>query len=452
MRPSFELKVFGGAVLLGPEGPVQGRAAHRRRLALLAILAGAPGRTVGRERILGYLWPDQPSDAGRHQLSEALYVLRKAIGEGAFVTAGDEVGLNPALVSTDLAAFRAAMAEERFRDAVEAYRGPFLDGFYVSEAPDFERWVEEERSSLAEACAAAREALAERCERAGDHAGAAGWWRRRAAHDPYSSRVALRLMNALAAAGERAGALKHAAAHAAFLREELGVDPDPEIGEAMQRLAAETAALPRLEPRSTIAEQQPLADPATAGAGEPSADELAVAAVPADDSEDVLPGVMESAAPRRAPAVWRQGSVVARSVGYVGAAMLGALLILAALRVYPGVSVSEGSAEALDIRRIAVLPFESSDDPELRMLANALTGAMIDRLSDVRSMRVVSRGGVLPYGGAWSFWTALRSGCGSERSSRAVSSDPGTCIGYPCSWSMETRASSSPAHRCRFER
>ena len=49
----FALNLLGGAALTGANGPVDGRAAHKRRIALLAILAIARGRTVGRERIIG---------------------------------------------------------------------------------------------------------------------------------------------------------------------------------------------------------------------------------------------------------------------------------------------------------------------------------------------------------------------------------------------------------------
>ena len=84
----FSLQLLGDPVLVGPAGPVTGRAAYRRRLALLSILAVARGRPVGRERILALLWPEHPADAARHTLSESLYVLRKELGEDLFVTVG----------------------------------------------------------------------------------------------------------------------------------------------------------------------------------------------------------------------------------------------------------------------------------------------------------------------------------------------------------------------------
>jgi transposase len=41
------------------------------------------------------------------------------------------------------------------------YGGPLLDGFYVADAPEFERWVEGERDRLGRAYARALERLAE---------------------------------------------------------------------------------------------------------------------------------------------------------------------------------------------------------------------------------------------------------------------------------------------------
>jgi DNA-binding SARP family transcriptional activator/class 3 adenylate cyclase/TolB-like protein/tetratricopeptide (TPR) repeat protein len=238
------LKLLGGALLDGDDGPVRGRAAHKRRIALLAVLAASRSRPVGRERLVGLLWPEHPNDSARHLLSESLYVIRRELGDGVLVATGDDLALNRAEVRCDAAEFEDALAAGETEAAVALYHGPYLDGFVVADAPEFERWAEAERDRLARSYARALERLAEEREGEEDAAGAVEWWRRLAAHDPYSSRVALRLMRALDASGERAAAIRHAGVHAVFVRNELGTEPDGEVLGLAERLRAEPPPAP----------------------------------------------------------------------------------------------------------------------------------------------------------------------------------------------------------------
>ncbi len=64
------------------------------------------------------------------------------------------------MLTTDLAEYSSALEAGDLSRAVTAYGGPFLDGFYLSDSPDFEHWVEEERARLAERHSAALESLA----------------------------------------------------------------------------------------------------------------------------------------------------------------------------------------------------------------------------------------------------------------------------------------------------
>lgn len=230
------LRLLGGLTLEGPDGAFTGPSAQRKRLALLALLALAPDQRLGREKLLAYLWPESDAERARHQLSSALYEVRKAAGEDAVLSAGDELWLNTGLIHADVAEFESALEEGDPERAVALHRGPLLDGFFLSDAPEFERWVDRERERFAGFFARALESAAEAAQEQGDLPGAAEWWKARAAHDPYDSRVALRLMEALVASGNRAGALQHAASHERWLREEFGLDPDPEVQALADRM------------------------------------------------------------------------------------------------------------------------------------------------------------------------------------------------------------------------
>jgi DNA-binding SARP family transcriptional activator/TolB-like protein len=381
----LHLNVLGAPVLLGPSGPVTGRAAYKRRIALLAILAAARRRPVGRERLIGLLWPEHPADAARHNLSESLYVLRKELGDGAFVAVGDDLTLSPETVATDVGAFEDALEERRLEDAVAAYGGPFLDGFYVSDAPDFEHWVDGERDRLARAFAQALEALATRAESEGRPLQAADWWRRLAAHDPCSARVAMRLAEVLDAAGERAAALRTLGVHGARVRADLEMDPEPAVQALEHRLRTVPAAV------APPAAADALSDP-------PRVDDAFGGASPSPSSTDAagpVPATAALPAPNVRPARgWRPrwGHAVAAAVP---------LLVLAAAALVP--SLARGPREAppgerYDPRRIAVLYFDDqSPGGDLGYLAAGLTGELIDQLSDVPALDVVSRNGVKAY-------------------------------------------------------
>lgn len=373
----FSLKLLGGALLESADGPVRGRAAHRRRIALLALLAAAGGRPVAREKLIGLLWPEHPGDAARHLLSEALYVLRKALGDGVFVVVGDEVALNAGVVESDLGAFWEAVEGGDAERAVALYRGPFLDGFYLSAADEFERWAETERDRVARAFAAMLERLAEAGEAEGDFLVAAGWWRRLAAHDPYSSRVVLRLMHALESGGEHTAALRAATEHTDFLRDDLGAQPDPAVPTYAERLR--TAPVHGVVP--------PIPEPGSQRAPLPAAD-------------------AEPAPPVSAPPPPERPAPVADAVRGRPARRAVAVLAVAALvAVLVGMAVRGGrpappapTAGAADPRRIAVLYFEDdSRGDTLRHIAGDLTARIIDELAQLPSLRVVSTNGVRPY-------------------------------------------------------
>ena len=234
----LRLRTFGGLTLARGSEDLTGAVTQRRRLALLALLAVAGPAGMSRDKLLAYLWPESDLERARHVLNQLLYAQRRQVGGDA---TGEELflgrktlRLNPAAIATDVGAFEAAVAAQDPARAAEAYAGPFLDGFFVKEAPEFERWVDEQRGRFAQRAGEAMTDAARRAEAAGDTGGAVSWWRRAAATDPYDARLALALLQAMARAGDRPGALREAARYEARLRQELGVAPDA----AFQRAVA----------------------------------------------------------------------------------------------------------------------------------------------------------------------------------------------------------------------
>jgi DNA-binding SARP family transcriptional activator/TolB-like protein len=218
---------LGQLSLVGNDGqPVSNAAAQPRRLALLAVLGRSAPKAVSREKLIAWFWPDADEERGRRSLNQALYALRSELGSEDVLLGQRDLRLNLDLVGSDAADFEAAMESGKFEDAASLYRGPFLDGFHLTSAPEFEQWIEDERRAMAHRYGEALETLATGLERKGDHAGAVGWWRRAANADPSSARLAMKLMRALAASGDRTGAIRHATIYATIVEQQFEMPVD----------------------------------------------------------------------------------------------------------------------------------------------------------------------------------------------------------------------------------
>ncbi len=225
----LRINVLGGLYVTRDGRPVTGAAGQPRRLALLALLAIAGDRGVTRDALLAYLWPDSDEERGRRALTQALYALRRDLGSDEAVAGMKDLRLNPDLVTCDVVEFRDALAAEADERAVELWRGPFLEGFHLPGADTFERWVEEQRTGLHLEYTDLLDRLADRAMAGDDPRTAAGWLRKLAATDPLNGQIAARLMRALAAQGDVAGALQHARVYETLLRQELELPPDREV-------------------------------------------------------------------------------------------------------------------------------------------------------------------------------------------------------------------------------
>ncbi|MGH7546825.1 MAG: tetratricopeptide repeat protein [Gemmatimonadales bacterium] len=244
----LRLRTLGSPSVEGSAGPLSGAAAQRKSLALLALLACAGERGVSRDKILAYLWPETEAPKAAHRLSQVLHALRRDLEAEALFLGTSELRLNPQVISTDTVEFTDALDRGDLERAVSLYGGPFLDGFYLTGAVEFERWVEVERAQYAKHWSAALESLASGAARRSDWRRAADWWRPLAENDPLNSRIAVCFIEALSAGGDRAGALQVAQLHEKLLREELDAAPDPAVLAAVERIRTRPADLPASSP------------------------------------------------------------------------------------------------------------------------------------------------------------------------------------------------------------
>jgi DNA-binding SARP family transcriptional activator len=168
--PDFRLQTLGSAVVTRSTGePLGGAATQRRTVALLAVLAVAGETGLTRDKLIGLLWPEAEPDRARHSLTQALYAARRALGADELFKVGTDIRLNDACISSDIRDFETALRSGDLRRAVELYRGPFLDGFFVTDSPEFEHWTSAQRERFQTKVAGALEAIAGTLEAAGDY-------------------------------------------------------------------------------------------------------------------------------------------------------------------------------------------------------------------------------------------------------------------------------------------
>jgi len=153
------------------------RIASRKGRALLAYLAMRPGESHSRDRLATLLWEDADEELARTSLRQALAALRKSLPTDAhkgLLADTESVGIDPAVVHSDLHAFRRALVagtRTALQEAMTHYRGDLLDGF-DARSTAFDEWLASERMTLRKQLSDALNKLAELCVANGDSEGA----------------------------------------------------------------------------------------------------------------------------------------------------------------------------------------------------------------------------------------------------------------------------------------
>ena len=383
----FRLRTFGPLTLSDERGEVLPAATQRRRLALLAIIANAGRAGIARSKAALLLWPESDAESASHSLSQLLYSIKQTLAIEAGGGPSANLRLDSTQITSDVGEFDAALKANDSEKAAKVYSGPFLDGFSLPDASEFDRWIDSERNRRARQASSAIEQLATDAAANGLVAEAADWWKKLAAIDPLDSRIAVSLMKALDSAGNRPGAVKHARIHAALVRDELGIEPDSVVLAYAQRLQTEPSREAKRSEghfENSLLRTSTLRPFATNGATEKVESEVGVAnALPATQ-------ITES---RLSVSTKQQTSLLRRRSGPAGAFII---LVFAALAIY----VSNFRRERTMVvapATIAVLPFVVHGDPSVAYLGEGLVDLLSTSLDGAGDLRAVDPRSLLSF-------------------------------------------------------
>jgi len=106
----FHLRTLGTLTLTNSAGEsvLGGHGHHKRRLALLSVLASAGDRGRSRDQLMLLFWPEATQTRARHSLDQLLYTLRNLVSDDVFAGV-NPVRLNDAVITIDVCDFLSAL-------------------------------------------------------------------------------------------------------------------------------------------------------------------------------------------------------------------------------------------------------------------------------------------------------------------------------------------------------
>lgn len=237
MENTLSVHVLGSLNIQFGSQPVTGFISSKAKA--LFIYLAVTARPWNRSSLATLLWGDLSETAARRNLSKCLSNLRRLVGDYleidrhsvAFQTE-KSYWLDANIFEQMLAdAFRSlppSIYPTPVQGAVLLYRGDFLEGFFVRNAPDFEAWMRTERERLRGLQREALVCLSSHANQVSDLGQAIRWTQQLLQLEPTDEQAHRQLMALLARNGQRTLALAQYTTCCQILAQELDVEPAAE--------------------------------------------------------------------------------------------------------------------------------------------------------------------------------------------------------------------------------
>jgi DNA-binding SARP family transcriptional activator len=141
----LEIRLFGAPRLFVNGHPKDDL--RRKNRALIYYVAAQGGQST-REKLFTFFWPDHDRSAAQSILRTMIHDLRKQLGpafqaDDRTITLASDAVID---VQEFLASLQSADSDpQKLTQALNLYKGDFLEGFSLSDTPQFDDWAASER-------------------------------------------------------------------------------------------------------------------------------------------------------------------------------------------------------------------------------------------------------------------------------------------------------------------
>ncbi|MBX3144016.1 MAG: tetratricopeptide repeat protein [Trueperaceae bacterium] len=203
------------------------------RPASLLLYAACRRDWVSRDELTLLYWPEKEEASARHALRQLVYRARSFEWAEGLEVSGDALRW---IVDSDRAEFADALSSGDWLRLVDSYRGAFLNGVRVPDAPGFEQWLELERSQLLRDYLGAAVKAAASLEARRLYGEAVALLREARRHDALDESVVRALMRCLALDGRRRDAAEAFGQFSRQVDAEFGIAPSEATRSLAQRI------------------------------------------------------------------------------------------------------------------------------------------------------------------------------------------------------------------------
>jgi DNA-binding SARP family transcriptional activator len=243
MMPLLELRMLGSVQFrLAGKGIIGFRSS--KAMALLCYLA-VTGIPFARPLLADLLWPEMSESHANDSLRVTLSNLRNLVDDHLLVSRHSIAFNLEGCYWLDARHFQTVVenrgqtiAIEDLKAALDLYRGDFLAGFQVHDAPAFEQWASIQQMQLRDLAVRTLHTLVAYYTHQGNsmHALAVGYSHRLLALEPWQEETHQLLMLLLAIGGQPAAAYKQYESCCHVLKKESSVAPRAETAEMAARI------------------------------------------------------------------------------------------------------------------------------------------------------------------------------------------------------------------------